>query len=281
MSETAKEDPILTSRIGSPDGITERLQMLIGGEAVSTKASQWGVSNATLSAMLKRRTDPSVRNALKIAESEEVHLQWLLAGVGPMKIEQAQQQRAPTNTVLIPMYEVDAAAGAGSWITEENVTDYWYIPQTWLYQERLEHADLCIINAVGDSMTPGISHGDRLLVKKNINRDNALSGIFVINMDGNLRVKRLEFSISPAGYHVKSDSELYPDEFIPTDELADRLYIIGEVVRVLGAPPSAPVNVAPTTANRQPARVANNPEKDGVDPVESPSAATKPGSQVG
>lgn len=235
-----EKDPILSERIGSSDGIVGRLQMLIGGKSVNAKASEWGVPNATLSAMLKRGTDPSVRNALKIAEAEGVSIEWLLAGTGLMRPNkpEATQPKAPTNAISIPMYEVEAAAGAGSLISSENVVDYWYVPQSWLRLERLDHADLCIINTIGDSMTPHINHGDRLLVKLNINREKALEGVFVINLDGNLRVKRLEFALFPSGYRVMSDNEMYPEEFIPASEMHQRLYVIGEVVRVFGAPAS-------------------------------------------
>ncbi|MGL5307493.1 MAG: LexA family transcriptional regulator, partial [Aeromonas veronii] len=254
-------------------------------------AQDWGIPPSTLRNWLSDRgTIPPLDTAAKVAKIEGVSLDWLAGNVTEtqicaphvaMKSHKWSDSSMPPGVIQIPMYEVDAAAGAGSLIVDESITDYWYVPQTWLRQERLEHAELCIINAVGDSMTPGINHGDRLLVKKNINRDKGLDGVFVINMDGNLRVKRLEVSMFPHGYHVKSDSELYPDEFIPANEMGERLYIVGEVVRVLGAPSSAPVNDAPAVATRQLARAANPTEKDGVAPVESPSAATKPGSQVG
>lgn len=246
--KTEQKDPILQTQIGSLKTVSERVRYLIGESSVNSKAKVWGVPTSTIAGMLERGTEPSIRNAVKIADAEGITLQWLATGIGPMRADHAKdsqeknRQQAPTNSISIPMYEVEAAAGAGSWISEENVTDYWYFPQSWLRLERLEHADLCIINTIGDSMTPHINHGDRLLVKLNINREKALEGVFVINLDGNLRVKRLEFSLAPVGYRVMSDNEMYQEEFVPASEMHQRLYVIGEVVRVFGAPASQPAS---------------------------------------
>ncbi|MGL4905298.1 MAG: S24 family peptidase, partial [Plesiomonas sp.] len=187
---TTQKDPILDMQIGSLKTVRERVEYLINGASVNSKAKMWGVPTSTIAGMLERGTEPSIRNAVKIAAAEGVTLQWLATGLGPMRVEQNEKKsetthlQTPTNSVSIPMYEVDAAAGAGSWINEENVADYWLVPQSWLRLERLEHAELCIINTIGDSMTPTINNGDRLLVKLNINREKALEGVFVINLDG-------------------------------------------------------------------------------------------------
>lgn len=224
----------------------ERFSLVLKGETNVSFAEKVGVTETTVRRYLAGDTVPNLDVLERISEVTGVSLGWLASGQGPMKgthlsdKPEELQPHVPMTAVSIPMYEVEAAAGAGSWINEENIVDYWYLPHSWLRQERLEHANLCIINAIGDSMAPGINSGDRLLVKLNINRDKGLEGVFVISLDGNLRVKRLEVSMFPHGYRIRSDNELYKEEFVPASEMQERLHIIGEVVRVFGAPASAP-----------------------------------------
>lgn len=237
---------------GGKNRFADRLAVAMGGESKLSLSKKVGVSDTTIGRYLSGVQVPNLDILENIATALGYEVGWLASGKGPMKETHLAdkpedlQQQAPTTTASIPMYEIEAAAGAGAWISEEKVTDYWYLPFSWLRQERLEHAKLCIINAIGDSMQPGIQHGDRLLVKLNINRDKALEGVFVINLDGNLRVKRLEASMFPHGYRIRSDNELYKEEFVPASEMQERLHVIGEVVRVFGAPASAPDTTAST-----------------------------------
>lgn len=238
-------DPFLEEQKGSA---AERVKGLIAGRGVREIARSWGIPPSTINSFIERKGDPKLSMLLAICQAEGVQLGWLATGHGPKYAHESAiglpdsampEPRSDvgdtSNLVSVPAYKVEAAAGAGTWIDSENISDYWHIPRSWLRQERLEHAELIIINTVGDSMTPSINHGERLLVKTNIDRDVALSGVYVINLDGSLRVKRLAAILFPAGYRVMSDNEQYPEEFIPADELDDRLSIIGEVVRVLAA----------------------------------------------
>ncbi len=239
----SRPDPFQENQKGSA---AERVEGLIAGRGVREIARLWGIPPSTINSFIERKGDPKLSMLLAICQAEGVRIEWLATGEGP---KHANEDTMPppsssgselcndvldmSRLVSIPTYDVEAAAGAGTWINTENISDYWYVPRAWLRQERLEHAELHIINTIGDSMAPNINSGDRLLIKTNIDRDVALSGVYVINLDGHLRVKRLTATLFPAGYRIASDNELYPEEFIPADELDERLSIIGEVVRVL------------------------------------------------
>ncbi|MGY4028107.1 LexA family transcriptional regulator [Aeromonas rivuli] len=218
---------------------SERLKIAMNGMSNSAFAKLCGVNESTIRSYLADKTTPTLTVLEDIAQASGVSFVWLASGKTPMNVNEGALQHRSSNEDTekprsrIPMYEIEVAAGAGAVTLEENIADYWEVPLSWLRQERLEHATLCIINATGDSMTPHINHGNRLLVKTNIDRDAALSGVYVINLDGFLRVKRLTATLFPAGYRITSDNELYPEEFIPADELDERLSIIGEVVRVM------------------------------------------------
>lgn len=249
MNEEGKatEDLFLNERNGSENKIQTRLKELKGKRTLRELADFWGIPLSTINGWIIRGSQPPLEAAAKVAKAEGISLEWLATGEGQMyeapeahpcadRVHNVCSSRDMDDLTKVPTFDVEASAGAGAWINAENIRDYWYVPRTWLRQERLEHAELCIINTIGDSMTPYINHGDRLLVKTNIDREKALDGVFVINLDGHLRVKRLEATLFPAGYRVKSDNELYPPEFVPAAELTQRLYVIGEVVRVFGQP---------------------------------------------
>lgn len=230
----------------------ERLSKVMGSSSTNAFAHKCGLKESTIRNYLTGRSSPNLVTLEKIAEGVGCSLGWLASGEGSINVEEKQDELSsqieadkpeqPYNAndmdhlAKVPTFNVEASAGAGAWINAENICDYWYVPRTWLRLERLEHAELCIINTVGDSMAPHINNGDRLLVKTNIDRELALNGVYVINLDGHLRVKRLEFTLSPIGYRVISDNEMYPPEFVPAAELTQRLYVIGEVVRVFGQP---------------------------------------------
>lgn len=248
MKQKQALDPFVNREKGSA---AERIEGLMRGRGAREVSKIWGIPPSTLNSFLERKGDPKLSMLLAISRAEGVSLEWLATGedqrcgnaAQPIaqqacdkELEQAYSANDMDHLVKVPTFNVEASAGAGAWINAENICDYWYVPRTWLRLERLEHAELCIINTVGDSMAPHINHGDRLLVKTNIDREKALEGVFVINLDGHLRVKRLEFTLSPIGYRVISDNELYPPEFVPAAELTQRLYVIGEVVRVFGQP---------------------------------------------
>lgn len=253
-SEKTREDLFLNDGKRSPETTKERLALIKGDRTLRAVSELWGVPLSTVTGWIIRGSQPQLEAAFKVAKAEGVSLEWLATGKGQMyesvgrqhPVEPAQQAHNTSDMdhlAKVPTFDIEASAGAGAWISTENISDYWYVPRTWLRQERLDHAELCIINAIGDSMSPHINSGDRLLVKTNIDREKALDGVFVINLDGHLRVKRLEASMFPHGYRVKSDNELYAPEFIPAADMHERLYVIGEVVRVFGAP-AAPASQA-------------------------------------
>ncbi|MGL4889149.1 MAG: XRE family transcriptional regulator, partial [Aeromonas veronii] len=157
----------------------ERLKFAMNGMANTALANMCGVSESTIRSYLQEKTTPTLTILDSLSSALSTPATWLLSGESTNVVRESKD-----GGIKIPMYEVDAAAGAGSWINEENVADYWQVPQSWLRLERLDHAELCIINTIGDSMTPTINNGDRLLVKLNINREKALEGVFVINLDG-------------------------------------------------------------------------------------------------
>jgi transcriptional regulator with XRE-family HTH domain len=64
------------------ESIAQRLRALIGERSVRETAQDWGLSFSTLNNYLTRGTAPSLNVAIKIANVENVSVEWLATGVG-------------------------------------------------------------------------------------------------------------------------------------------------------------------------------------------------------
>lgn len=94
--------------------------------------------------------------------------------------------------ILIPVYDVQASAGAGAWLKDDAcIIDRLAFRLEWLQKKTgAPPENLVIIKVHGDSMEPTLKSGDVVL----INRTQVSpvgGGIFVIEQDGALLVKRL------------------------------------------------------------------------------------------
>lgn len=131
--------------------------------------------------------------------------------------------------VDIPLYDVRAAAGAGSVVDSEHIVDVLHFTKSWIRHEL--HAspnDLYLIYVDGDSMEPTLRPGDVILVD---HRDIGPSrdGIYVLRMDGALLVKRLQ-RLPGGNINVASDNASYEPFTINVSALPQDFAIVGRVV---------------------------------------------------
>ncbi|WP_142849225.1 helix-turn-helix transcriptional regulator [Telmatospirillum sp. J64-1] len=130
--------------------------------------------------------------------------------------------------VLVPRYDVKAAAGYGAVIHSEQIVDHLAFKAEWVRRQlRVNPEYLLLIEAMGDSMEDTISDGDLLLVNTQEPRikDNA---IYAISVNGDLIVKRVQRRLDGT-IMVMSDNPRYRPEEVPP-HTADQLRVIGQVV---------------------------------------------------
>lgn len=154
----------------------------------------------------------------------------------------AQEQRSAAETqaavgspsvdwsayLQVPYYDVHASAGNGAVVHEENVVDHLVFKRDWVVRGMgLDPKALALIDVRGDSMSPNINDGDLILLDTRP-QARMTEGIYAINLDGGLLVKRLRLRLSGA-IDVISDNERYGTETISGDQLA-QLHIVGRVV---------------------------------------------------
>lgn len=131
--------------------------------------------------------------------------------------------------VMIPSYDIRASAGYGAFVEREWTDDFMPFQSQFLKKLTSSNPNhLAIITVTGDSMTPTLSEGDRILVdtqETKMKRD----GIYVMRNDDTLSVKRISVNPSTGFLTIKSDNPLY--EIWPSVN-PDAIHIIGRVVWV-------------------------------------------------
>jgi phage repressor protein C with HTH and peptisase S24 domain len=110
----------------------------------------------------------------------------------------------------LPVYDVHAAAGAGTLVHSEYTIDTLLIPTNLLAEFGLSETISTIIYVDGDSMEPTLSHGDRLLVDTREQQHPVTNGVYVIRIDEAVYVKRLRWDIASGKYNIISDNIDYP-----------------------------------------------------------------------
>lgn len=134
------------------------------------------------------------------------------------------------NVVMVARYAVRASAGDGAVVLAEEVADWFRVGRDWLERYVPRGARTGVIEARGDSMHPTIRDGDILLLNFDIDRqDVANGGVFVITIDGNLFVKRLQIMLD-GSIQIMSDNELYDTELVDREYADEKMRVHAQVV---------------------------------------------------
>ena len=164
---------------------------------------------------------PKADALAKIAEVTGVDLHWLITGEGTPTGGRGDE------FVPVPLLDVRAAAGAGAWNEHDVVKEIIPLTRAMLRQLGSPAGNLHLIEAIGESMSPLIEHGDLLLVDatdKLVER----GGVFVLRGDQGLQVKRIR--PRPEGkISVTSENPLYASE--NRENIApDEVSVVGRVL---------------------------------------------------
>lgn len=138
----------------------------------------------------------------------------------------AEEERA--KLVMIPRYDVRAAAGHGSVVHSEEQIGALAFRNDWLMRRGLKPQNLKLIDVVGDSMERVLSDGDLVLV--DVSQTVVRSGkAYVIRMGEELLVKYLQRLPNGSLQAVSENKEAYPPFEISTAQLDDQIQIVGRV----------------------------------------------------
>ncbi|MDX2236640.1 MAG: LexA family transcriptional regulator [Hyphomonadaceae bacterium] len=111
--------------------------------------------------------------------------------VAAAKRDAREASRVGGAFLMVPEYDVRAAAGGGTIPEREEVRSLWPFSRSTMNALRLDGRDLAIVEVVGDSMAPTLISGDKVMVDLADHRVG-VPGLFAIWDGDGLVVKRVE-----------------------------------------------------------------------------------------
>ncbi len=133
----------------------------------------------------------------------------------------------PNDFVLISRYAVEASAGHGALVHDEEGSGYYAYNRKFLERRGLKPESLAVISVKGDSMEPELYDGDLILLDtaQTTPRD---SRIYALRYNADLFVKRV-MELPGNRIQLLSSNPHYPPITVDASDL-DGVQIIGRVV---------------------------------------------------
>ena len=144
--------------------------------------------------------------------------------LGPSSFVAGRQQAI----LMVPKLDVQASAGPGAAVGEGITLSHYGFDRNWLRQ--ISHGQpekLSIVRVRGDSMAPTLIDGDDILVEPVAVSMALRDGIYVLQRDETLLVKRIAVSPASGTLSIASDNPAYPSW---NDCAVDDVRIAGRVV---------------------------------------------------
>jgi repressor LexA len=187
-----------------------------------------GESYAALSRML-RRNPAYLQQYVKrgtprlLAERDRK----LLAGYFRVDEAELGGPSAPAIPTVAQVRRLDvaASAGPGGLVDEDRLLGGELFDPRLLASLGVREGQSAVLRAQGDSMTPTIQDGDRMLIDERDRSPGARGGIYVLRLDGALMVKRV--AKTGDGIAVTSDNPDFPAIVLPAPDAVD---VLGRVV---------------------------------------------------
>lgn len=184
----------------------------------SDLARRMGLNPVSVRQHLNRGSIPAKHlqayaRALGVAVAQLVGDEPLAPAALPTAAEVAPVTIAGIDYLALPVYDIGAAAGAGTFVLESadgDAVSYSVFRQSWLRGVTSASPDrLAVLRISGDSMWPTLHHGDSVLVDMTvtaIGRD----GIYVIRLGDEVQCKRCSRHPVSGALTIASDNAAYP-----------------------------------------------------------------------
>ena len=130
----------------------------------------------------------------------------------------------------IPLFNIKASSGHGSFVNDEKIGADLMFRKDWLHRELKSNPDnLFVLNAESDSMEPTIKHDALLIVDKSIDRI-ITEGIYVLKRGDTMLIKRIR-KLSDDTIELISDNPAYGKETIKLSNPPE-VTILGKVIYI-------------------------------------------------
>jgi phage repressor protein C with HTH and peptisase S24 domain len=174
------------------------------------------ISDRTLGSYEREERKPSA----ELIEALLTHLQlspeWLFTGKGKMFVE------TKPSVIKIPFRsEIEAAAGNGCYVYNENITEFIEVPEKIIKEINANSEQSDFILARGDSMEPTIYNKDKILIDRS-KIELKDSRIYVVRLEDRILVKGAEIVL------ISDNKDFYSP--IPVNLINDDVTICGQVL---------------------------------------------------
>lgn len=201
-----------------------------------------GVALSTLQAWENDEREPTASHVLKLASFLNTSVEWLLTGSDANLATTVVSTVSEAGTALdvqgnavdlnefvfVPRYNVAAAAGYGAWNDDESPMFTVSFRRYWVVNHlKTDPSQLSVISVIGDSME-GILNDKDLILINHQDRDPR-EGIYVLRIDGQLLVKRVQ-RLPASQLRVTSTNPAYEPFTIDLMNIPDDFDIVGKVV---------------------------------------------------
>lgn len=119
----------------------------------------------------------------------------------------------------VAMYDIEAAAGDGRSLEQEQIETTLYFPAEQLEAQGLDPAQVVGVKVRGDSMDGTLADGDWVLVDRS-RREPKPEGVFLLLVHGERRIKRVQ-RVAGGAWLLISDNDHYQPELIKPEDMKD------------------------------------------------------------
>lgn len=131
-------------------------------------------------------------------------------GVDPAQLGGPPAQ-LPSDAVQVRKLDVRPSAGPGAATEQEQTLTHFLFDRRWLRDHGQGTPEkLSIVRVSGDSMAPTLQDGDELLVAPVEGNQRLHDGVYVLERDDALMVKRLAINPATSLVTIASDNPAYP-----------------------------------------------------------------------
>lgn len=211
-------------------GVSTRLRQLMALENMTIKefSEALGTPKGTLEKYLNSPRLPGPEFLQALNSQLGVSATWVLNGIGPRLLTSAFS--APTDGagfIEVPRYDVQASAGGGAVVDNEETVSTYSFSKAWLERRNLSPDALSIIEVKGDSMEPDLRNKDLILLNHQVETLED-SNIYAVRYSDRVFVKRVQQLPNGAIQLLSSNKNYTPIE-IALGQAGD-LGIVGRVV---------------------------------------------------
>ena len=243
QSEPERTDPSGTPITGERAAFIARLQAILRHwPSADRLARATGVSPSAFRKWLRGEAEPNRERLIALGQAAGVNVGWLVSGDGPEP--RLRATAGPSRTVsvdagldrgdyvLLPRRPEAAAAGPESPPPPTAAVEFMALRHEWVRSVfGIEPDRLLMETAVGESMLPGIQHGDLLLVDTTESRFRSF-GLYVLEIAGERLVKRVQPRLD-GSLTLISDNPTYETEHVEPAQTAD-IHVVGRVLWICG-----------------------------------------------